>query len=125
MTYIRLRYQKQGGHIHCRLFTSQTQNGTYAKCGDLVFDEREWPEVMSRFKCGGAEVLEEGANPEAKGAADQDQDKVLVPRNFPRRLAYYVCGSTFPEDHQTVLDQWEQCIALLENPPSEEEEPQE
>lgn len=49
MTYIRIRYRKQGGHYHCRLFTSQNYNGTFAKCGDLVFDEREWPEVRDKL----------------------------------------------------------------------------
>ena len=49
MTYIRIRWEKLGGHYHCRLFTSQMADGTYAKCGDLVFDEREWPEVRDKL----------------------------------------------------------------------------
>ena len=49
MTYIRVRYEKLGGHFHCRLFTTQTQHGTYAKCGDLVFNEREFPEVQNQL----------------------------------------------------------------------------
>jgi hypothetical protein len=43
---IRIRYQKEGGHIHCRVFTAPVANQTFAKCGDVVFDEREWPEVL-------------------------------------------------------------------------------
>ena len=57
MTYIRIRWKKQGGHYHCRVFTSQNYNGTFAKNGDLVFDEREWPEVMD--KLSGAEFVDE------------------------------------------------------------------
>lgn len=49
MTYIRIRYKKAGGHFHCRVFTTQTQNGTYAKCGELVFDEREFLDVRSEL----------------------------------------------------------------------------
>ena len=45
MTYIRIRYKKLGGHYYCRVFSSQMVDGTYAKNGDLVFDEREWPQV--------------------------------------------------------------------------------
>ena len=58
MTYIRIRWQKLGGHYHCRVFTTQNYNGTYAKCGDLTFDEREWPEVQD--KLSRAEFMEEG-----------------------------------------------------------------
>lgn len=58
MTFIRIRWKKEGGHYHCRLFTTQNPQGTWAKCGDLVFDEREWPEV--RDKLSRCEFLEEG-----------------------------------------------------------------
>jgi len=46
---MKLKYVKQGGHYHCRLFTAPGKHLTYAKCGDLVFDEREWPAVESAF----------------------------------------------------------------------------
>lgn len=46
MTYVRILWKKLGGHYHCRLFTSQGRDTTYAKCGDLVFDEREWPTIL-------------------------------------------------------------------------------
>jgi hypothetical protein len=49
---LRLRYQQLGDHIHCRLFTAR------AKCGDLVFDEQEWPMVRSAFESIG-EVMPE------------------------------------------------------------------
>ena len=49
MTYIRIRFKKQGGHYHCRLFTTQTQYGTYANCGSLVFDENEWPDIQAKM----------------------------------------------------------------------------
>ena len=58
MTYIRIRWQKRGGHYHCRVFTSQNYNGTFAKNGELVFDEHEWPEV--RDKLSRCEFIEEG-----------------------------------------------------------------
>jgi hypothetical protein len=55
---LRLRYVKQGGHYHCRLFTARGPNQTFAECGDLVFDEREWPEAEAKFSRIG-EVLPE------------------------------------------------------------------
>lgn len=58
MTYIRVRWKKQGGHIHCRLFTSQNYNGTFANCGELCFDERKWPEVNDTL-LGRVELLED------------------------------------------------------------------
>lgn len=42
---IRIRYAHEGGHFHCRVFTSPASILTFAKCGDVVFDEREWEEV--------------------------------------------------------------------------------
>lgn len=40
---MRIRWQKQGGHVHCRVFTAPTVVHTFAKVGELVFDEKEWP----------------------------------------------------------------------------------
>lgn len=59
MTHIRIRYEKRGGHYHCRLFTSQDPSHSYAKCGHLVFDEREWVDI--RDKLSRCEWLEEMA----------------------------------------------------------------
>lgn len=56
---MRLYYVKAGAHVHCRLFTAPDIGETFAKCGDLVFEEREWNEVLVTFECGGAEVLPE------------------------------------------------------------------
>ena len=62
MTYIRIRYQKLGGHYHCRLFTTQTANGTYANCGELVFDELEFVEVREKLsRCEWIEDVREAA----------------------------------------------------------------
>lgn len=47
MTYIRIRWKKLGGHYHCRMFSTQTKDGTYAMNGELVFDEREWVNVRN------------------------------------------------------------------------------
>lgn len=57
MTFIRIRYRKQGGHYHCRVFSSQHSDGTYAKNGDLVFDEREWRDVQ--YKLHDCEFIDE------------------------------------------------------------------
>jgi hypothetical protein len=57
---LRIRYEKLGGHYHCRLFTARGPNQTFAKCGDLAFDENEWPAVEWVFRRGGAEVIPEG-----------------------------------------------------------------
>lgn len=57
---IRIRFQKLGGHYHCRAFTSPAPDQTFANCGHLIFDEREWPQV--REKLGrGAEILDDDA----------------------------------------------------------------
>ena len=61
VTIMRVRYQKLGGHYHCRVFTAKGQDQTFAKCGDLVFDEQEFDEVKRMLAIGGAEVIEEEA----------------------------------------------------------------
>lgn len=43
---LRIRYKKLGGLVHCRVFTARDVNQTFAKCGDLVFFENEWPAVQ-------------------------------------------------------------------------------
>ena len=61
MSVMRVRYEKLGGHYHCRVFTAKLANQTFAKNGDLVFDENEWediPQIMS-----GAEFIEEKKAP--------------------------------------------------------------
>ena len=44
---MRWYWRRLGGHIHVRVFTGVAKNLTFAKCGDLVFDEREWPRVQT------------------------------------------------------------------------------
>jgi len=46
---IRIRYQQQGGHYHCRVFTAKAVDHTFGKCGELVFDEREWEAVCAKL----------------------------------------------------------------------------
>lgn len=65
--YLRLRYKQLGGHIHCRMFTAQIYDGTWAKNGDLVFDEKEWPDVQGKLARVG-EVL-----PEAHHLLDEER----------------------------------------------------
>ena len=47
--HLRLYWIQEGGHIHCRLFSAERKELTHAKNGDLVFDEREWPQVRNAF----------------------------------------------------------------------------
>ena len=54
---MRLRYRQLGGHIHCRVFTAKAPHLTFAKVGDLIFDEREWPEVRKLLRA--CEFIEE------------------------------------------------------------------
>jgi hypothetical protein len=53
---MRIRYEKLGGHYHCAVFTARVPNQTYAKCGDLVFDELEFEDVKRIMS--GAQFLE-------------------------------------------------------------------
>ena len=55
----RLRYKKLGGHVHCRLFEAVDDTKTYAKNGDLVFDERSWPEFLAQTGRTSIEVIPE------------------------------------------------------------------
>lgn len=55
---IRIRYEQRGGHIWCRVFTAPARNQTFANSGQLVFTEREWPEVKEKLVLIG-EVLRE------------------------------------------------------------------
>ncbi|MHB8413895.1 MAG: hypothetical protein ACYDB1_00675 [Acidiferrobacteraceae bacterium] len=48
-TYIRIRFEKYGRHYHCRVFTSQKYDGTFANCGELVFDEQEFSDVRDKL----------------------------------------------------------------------------
>jgi hypothetical protein len=57
MTILRFRFQQLGGHVHVRVFTATMFDGTFAKVGDLVFSEQEWPTVMNRLVSGGYELI--------------------------------------------------------------------
>lgn len=56
-TVMRVRFEKLGGHYHCRVFTAQQIGQMFAKNGELVFDEREWPDIPLLMR--GAEFVEE------------------------------------------------------------------
>jgi len=47
MNILRFRYQQLGGHVHVRVFTGTRFDGTFAKVGDLVFADREWPGILN------------------------------------------------------------------------------
>lgn len=57
---VRVRYERKGGHVHCRLFTAPHAQHTFGKAGDLVFNEVEWPIIKDRMVAAGFEVLHEG-----------------------------------------------------------------
>jgi hypothetical protein len=44
---MKVRYEKLGGHYHCTIFTARTVAMTYANCGNVVFDEREWEDIRA------------------------------------------------------------------------------
>jgi len=48
MLIFRIRYKQLGGHIHCRVFSGADRQGTFAKLGDLTFDERDWREFRQQ-----------------------------------------------------------------------------
>lgn len=58
-TVMRVRFEKLGGHYHCRVFTAKQTGQTFAKNGDLVFDEAEWPDIPLLMR--GAEFIEESS----------------------------------------------------------------
>lgn len=58
-TVMRVRFEKHGGHYHCRVFTAKQMGQAFAKNGDLVFDEAEWPDIPLLMR--GAELVEEAS----------------------------------------------------------------
>jgi len=56
-TVMRVRFEKRGGHYHCRVFTAKRVGLTFAKNGELVFDEAEWPDIPLLMR--GADFVEE------------------------------------------------------------------
>lgn len=56
--HLRIYYMKQGGHIHCRVFSAKAKNFTHAKNGTLVFSEEEWQTVFDMLSPF-AEMIEE------------------------------------------------------------------
>ena len=54
---MRWRVAKQGGYYHVSCFTARRPETTFAKNGDLCFDEQEWPAVYSMATSAGIEVL--------------------------------------------------------------------
>lgn len=59
--YFRLRYEKLGGHYHCRVFSTTTYNGTWAKLGDLCLGEDEWTTFVGTLQ--GWSILAEVEHP--------------------------------------------------------------
>lgn len=55
---LKYKWRKLGGHVHVRVFTG-VPGFTYAKAGDLVFDEKEWPTMYDLLSRGGARTVVE------------------------------------------------------------------
>jgi len=63
MSFIRVLWAQRGGHIHCRVFVSKTEDGPGHASGNLVFDVDEWPWVARRLAyVAGMVVVHEGDN---------------------------------------------------------------
>lgn len=48
MKQLKVYYEKHGGHYHCRLFIGE-HNQTFAKVGELTFDENDWKQLPNIF----------------------------------------------------------------------------
>lgn len=59
MVKLRIRWSKQGGHVHARCFVVP-KGGTAALAGVLVFREDEWRDLLSTLERA-AELEEEEA----------------------------------------------------------------
>lgn len=46
--YWKFIYRLLGGHYHVSVFTSLNQDGTFAKLGDLIMDERDFSSLKSK-----------------------------------------------------------------------------
>ncbi len=42
----KIKHEKRGGHIHCRLFAAKAPNMTYAGCGDFCVREEEFEDLQ-------------------------------------------------------------------------------
>lgn len=69
MLLIRIRYRPRGGHVHCRVFTASSNDGTWEKCGELVFDQEEWL-AFSGMLPRLVEIIHEDERPESDGERD-------------------------------------------------------
>ncbi len=50
-TYWRVRFAIRGGHVHCRLFSTNNPKGTWAKCGDFVTRKgAEFRDLLAGFQ---------------------------------------------------------------------------
>lgn len=46
-TYVKWKWRKLGGHVHVNCFSRTTPSETWALNGTLVFDVREWQNIVS------------------------------------------------------------------------------
>lgn len=57
-----VRYRTLGVHVHCRVFSAPSPSMTFEKHGDLVFDERQWPEAQVRLEMAGFDCVHEDSD---------------------------------------------------------------
>lgn len=70
MTIWRLYYQKQGGHVHCRLFAGP-QKGALGLCGTLAFRTGEFATFTRIHRVLGVEFIRE-SDADGNPAGDSD-----------------------------------------------------
>jgi hypothetical protein len=66
MIHFRVRWEKQGAHIHVRLFAATRENTTHSHCGKLIFAEAEWEAFLRCFNDHGEDrvvVIPEDGEP--------------------------------------------------------------
>ena len=49
MSHFRVRWKRQGHHVHARLFAANIEGGGFAMNGALVFREVEWRAFLRCF----------------------------------------------------------------------------
>ena len=61
MTHFRLRFERLGIHVHCRLFAGPRREATHGKCGDITMRDDEFTDFRDLVKSSEFEFVEEPA----------------------------------------------------------------
>lgn len=62
MMILRIRYRQRGDHVHARVFTGPSLEGTFASCGELTFRLEEWPAFVALLNATPQSALVEYAS---------------------------------------------------------------